>query len=601
MWRMNVRSPSSSGRISDSSCCPMSGYGCSGTQAPVSARKLANALWEMSRNSSSLELEKLQGKIAKWEKSRDYNLRRPIEVISQPQRPSNEGHCPVLLKSEKAWCSSHRRRILKKSGLEGLSDRTLDCFSCGSLMEGEFHSQSFIPGESLMSAKGHLKDLRNALLTSKELLKILSRFWEPAEQHNLPFTVFSAIRTEVEQAIFNVDQLFQEQRSICSELNCLKEKLVFEIQMFKNKERERFSLSLQSIMKELQSEKKLSRRVKRLNEKLAMELAETRASLLQAGNELASERRSREILEHVCDELAKGIGGEKAEVEEMKRDSTNVLENLEKEREMLQLADEWREDWVQMNLSEAKHQFEEKNAAVNQLRNELEAFLTNGMGSGVGKGRDAPARDSEHEEERTVCPSKRDAPARDLEHEEERTVCPSKVDETVEDEEKESTGELSEDCDLHSIELNMDSKSRSFNWSYATGSTVFGRSFEESNEGGSENSDKEFKSNGDVKEESSRKNSLVFSRDWRQGRLSKSNASIDEDAERYISVKELRDRLLAGSRINLPPGMRGPCRQWSRSTNQQQGRLKGFHDSEERLCEGLKVADLVKKLERDQK
>ncbi|XP_020702190.1 uncharacterized protein At5g41620 [Dendrobium catenatum] len=578
MWRMNGRSPSSSGRISDSSWCRISNYGCSGTQATVSARKLANALWEMSRNSSALEFEKLKEKIAKREKSGDYKLRRSIEVISPPRRPSDEGHSPVLVRSEESRSRSHKRVISKKPGHGGLSNRALDYLSSGSLMESEFHSQSFIPENSILLAKEHLKDLRNSLSTSKELLKILSRFWEPAEQHNLVFTVFSALRAELEQAILNGDQLFDEQRSICSDINnYLKEKLSFEIQTLKNREREMISSSIQSIMRELESEKKLRRRAERLNKKLAMELAETRTSLLNTGNELACERRTREIVEHVCDELARGIDEGKEEVEELKRESAKVLEDLEKERKMLQLADEWREERVQMKLSEAKLQFEEKNAAVDRLRNELEAFLTTEKGSGDGKGHDAPAGDFEVEEQ--------------------STVCPNKVDETVEDEEKISTGELSEDCDLHSIELNMDSKSRSFNWSYATGSADYCRSFEENNEGSENSSNKASKSIGNEKEESSRKSSQDFSHDWKQGRPSRSNANIDEDAERYISVKELRDHLLAGSRIILPQDTRSPTRPWSTSTNQQWDSLKGLHGSEERLYEGLKVADLVKKLE----
>ncbi|KAE8779328.1 hypothetical protein D1007_47662 [Hordeum vulgare] len=42
---------------------------------------------------------------------------------------------------------------------------------------------------------------------------------------------------------------------------------------------------------------------------------------------------------------------------------------------MLRLADELREERVQMKLLEARLQFEEKNAVVEQLRGELEAFL----------------------------------------------------------------------------------------------------------------------------------------------------------------------------------------------------------------------------------
>ena len=62
-------------------------------------------------------------------------------------------------------------------------------------------------------------------------------------------------------------------------------------------------------------------------------------------------------------------------MEALKRETEKAQEELHKEREMLQLADEWREQRVQMKLFEARLQFEEKNAAVNQLRDELQAYL----------------------------------------------------------------------------------------------------------------------------------------------------------------------------------------------------------------------------------
>ncbi|KAJ4954435.1 hypothetical protein NE237_011218 [Protea cynaroides] len=77
------------------------------------------------------------------------------------------------------------------------------------------------------------------------------------------------------------------------------------------------------------------------------------------------------LMEEVCEALARNIGEDKAEVEELKRESAKVREEVEKEREMLQLADVLCEERVQMKLSEAKFQFEEKNAAVDKLRNEL--------------------------------------------------------------------------------------------------------------------------------------------------------------------------------------------------------------------------------------
>lgn len=77
----------------------------------------------------------------------------------------------------------------------------------------------------------------------------------------------------------------------------------------------------------------------------------------------------------MCHELAQETGEDKAEVEEMKRQSQKVREELEEERRMLQLAEVWREERVQMKLGEAKLALEEKTAALDVMKSELESFL----------------------------------------------------------------------------------------------------------------------------------------------------------------------------------------------------------------------------------
>ncbi|KAL3729388.1 hypothetical protein ACJRO7_026496 [Eucalyptus globulus] len=130
---------------------------------------------------------------------------------------------------------------------------------------------------------------------------------------------------------------------------------------------------------EVDVEKKLRRQTERLNKKLGQELAGMKSSLSKAMKELESEKRAKEILEQVCDELARGIGEDRAQVEELKRESAKVLEEVEKEREILQLADVLRQERVQTKLSEAKYHFEEKNAAVEKLRAQLEARMRSKM------------------------------------------------------------------------------------------------------------------------------------------------------------------------------------------------------------------------------
>ncbi|XP_039172942.1 uncharacterized protein At5g41620-like [Eucalyptus grandis] len=116
---------------------------------------------------------------------------------------------------------------------------------------------------------------------------------------------------------------------------------------------------------EVDVEKKLRRQTERLNKKLGQELAGMKSSLSKAMKELESEKRAKEILEQVCDEIARGIGEDRVQVE--------------KEREILQLADVLREERVQTKLSEAKYHFEEKNAAVEKLRAQLEAYMRSKM------------------------------------------------------------------------------------------------------------------------------------------------------------------------------------------------------------------------------
>ncbi|MCI44050.1 hypothetical protein A2U01_0065289, partial [Trifolium medium] len=105
------------------------------------------------------------------------------------------------------------------------------------------------------------------------------------------------------------------------------------------------------------------------------ELAETKASLLKVVKELETEKRAREIIEKVCDELARDVDDDKSEIEKQRRVSTKACQEVDKEKEMMQLTEFLREERAQKKLSEAKYQHEEKNAAVDMLRNQLEAFL----------------------------------------------------------------------------------------------------------------------------------------------------------------------------------------------------------------------------------
>uniref|UniRef100_A0A453BV17 Uncharacterized protein n=1 Tax=Aegilops tauschii subsp. strangulata TaxID=200361 RepID=A0A453BV17_AEGTS len=147
------------------------------------------------------------------------------------------------------------------------------------------------------------------------------------------------------------------------------------MEAWKAKQKEKAATALQYIVTELDKEKKSRRRAERAKEKLGAALADAESSLRAASKELERERKCRGKVEKMCGELVRGIGEDRAEVEALKREAEDAQRELEKEREMLHLADEWREQRVQMKLLEARLQFEEKNSALTQLHDELQACL----------------------------------------------------------------------------------------------------------------------------------------------------------------------------------------------------------------------------------
>lgn len=297
-------------------------------------------------------------------------------------------------------------------------------------LQVETRSRPQISSESVVGGKSRLKDVSSALTTSKELLKIINRIWAQADQPSSSTSLISALHAELERARLQVNQLIQEQRSDKNEVGYLMKCFAEEKASWKDKQQLTVEAAIGSVARELEVERKLRRRLESLNAKLGKELAEIKSSFMKAVKELESEKRARELTEQVCDELARNIDEDRAEVEKLKRESVRVHEDVEKEREMLELADKLHEERAHAKLSEAKHQFEEKNSAISKLRKQLEVFL--------GTKRDK-------DEERATYSSKHNIGPHQHEGED---------DEEAEDGGG-SKGDDSAESDLHSIELEL--------------------------------------------------------------------------------------------------------------------------------------------------
>ncbi|XVF07593.1 hypothetical protein REPUB_Repub06bG0152900 [Reevesia pubescens] len=466
-WKLMMRSPSTASMLratespkyaGSQSGSKVKGQG-QGQQQLVSARKLAATLWEMNEIPSPRRKEGNEERRRRKE-GRERGAARSVHSGSLPPHLSDPSHSPVSERMDRSGTGSRQRRASSVSHKLRLTDHNvgvLDSISNASLMEIETRSHAQTPKGSTVGVKTRLKDVSNALTTAKELLKIINRMWGHEDRPSSSMSLISALHAELERARLQVNQLIQEQRSDQHDINYLMKCFAEEKAAWKNKEQKVVEAAIESIAGELEVERKLRRRFESLNKKLGKELAETKTSLLKSVKELESEKRARVVIEQVCDELARDISEDKAEKEELKRESAKVLEEVEKEREMLQLADVLREQRVQMKLSEAKYHLEEKNAAVDKLRSQLETFLGTKRVKEIGRG----SLNEPNSEEIAAYLNR----AHFGSHPSEENEEDGEVEDVVECEED------SAESDLHSIELNMDNNNKNYKWAYAPAAT----------------------------------------------------------------------------------------------------------------------------------
>ncbi|KAL2481701.1 hypothetical protein Adt_34667 [Abeliophyllum distichum] len=529
---------------------------------PVSARKLAATLWGMNEmpspkmSESNLELMQQQRRngsskmMLKREKSRSGSGLHSGSG-SLPPHLSDPSHSPTISERMDRSGKGHQRRtpsIAQRLRSTDENARAFDSLSNGSFMEIETRSRAQTPSGSIGGANNRLKDISNALTTSKELLKIINRIWARADQPSSSMSLISALHAELERARLQVNQLIQEQRSDKNEINHLMKCFAEEKAAWKTKEQQAVESAIDSIAGELDVERKLRRRFENLNKKLGKELAEMKSSFMKVVKELESEKRAREITENVCNELARNVDEDRVEVQKLKRESTKVHKDVGKEREILRLADELCEDRVQVKVSESKHQFEEKNSAINKLRKQLEAFL----GSKRGK-----------DEEKHLSKSHFGL------HQIEEQEDDGEVEDAIDD--KEDTAE----SDLHSIELNMDNNDRIYKKAYNSIASRESRRLP---------IDDEIKGRNSVSGQVYRKSTSILRSmsdgvEWgnegqnlRDGmdrerfhELEKEapRRSYVDETQRYKSVKGLKDHALSSSRL-------GPAREFPSPTRQRE-------------------------------
>ncbi|XP_019447677.1 PREDICTED: uncharacterized protein LOC109350826 isoform X2 [Lupinus angustifolius] len=383
----------------------------------VSARKLAATLWEI----NGVEPMKVKKGLRLYTSG--------SHMLSNPSSEKIKGSEVHSCNRRVAALSFHCSANLMEAGNQPSNKK--NCSKC------------------MVGVNNRLKEAISGISTSKKLLKVLNQMCLQEQNSSITPLIFT-MSNELDWVRTQIEQLIQEQTSNHNDIESLLKQFTEEKIAWKRREREKIRYAITCIAEELEVEKKLRRQSERLNKNIAKEMENVKASYLKASKELEREKRAKEILQQVCDEIVKGIGEDSKQVEELKKESAKVREEVEMEREMLQFADVLREERVRMKLSEAKYQFEEKNAVLEKVKSELGSFL----------------RTKEEENGGDVDQVFRKL--KDLES------CLNKTCYGFQNVEKENDLDLEDDdsgeSDLQSIgiELNiLDNDNKSYKWSYA--------------------------------------------------------------------------------------------------------------------------------------
>lgn len=210
---------------------------------------------------------------------------------------------------------------------------------------------------------------------SDEVYRLYNRMTLLEDQQIASASIFSALRGELKHAQTHIHELEAERETAKQKLEHFLRKLSEERASWRSREHEKIHAVIDDLKSELHRERKLRHRMEILNSKMVNELANAKLSAKKFMQDYEKERKAREILEQVCNELSMEIGEDHAEIGALKKETAKIREEVEEERKMLQMAEVWREERVQMKLVDAKLTLEDKYCQMNKLIGNIEAFL----------------------------------------------------------------------------------------------------------------------------------------------------------------------------------------------------------------------------------
>ncbi|XP_020587659.1 uncharacterized protein At5g41620 [Phalaenopsis equestris] len=329
----------------------------------VSARKLGANLWEVQ---DLLPAVGMSRKGARTHRRADAG-RDPDDLLAfgsaDPPRSAGSLRRHVVASLIQHRNSNERRNHCLRSSPATYS----------SSMEVTPFKPAISPGGPV-GLKGRIGEPGYSLKTSTELLKVLNRIWSLEEQHASNVSVVKALKMELENARARIHQLMQEQKDHHHEVDELMNQIAEDKAVRKNKEHGRMKAAVQSMIEELDDERRLRRRSENLHRKLGKELSETKSALAKAIKALENERKSNSLLEDLCDEFARGIGQYDKELRELKKKYTKDCEH-KADGLLLYISQVWLDERLQIKMAESCSEKIKNVTMVNRLEEEIISFL----------------------------------------------------------------------------------------------------------------------------------------------------------------------------------------------------------------------------------
>lgn len=331
---------------------------------PVSARKLAATLWELDHYNFPVKMHQgVGGSNSRLRRHRQQHDPSP----SSPDQPESAGS---LRRHVAASLMQHHRSAQRNSrAIQPVLPASYE-----SSMEVTPYNPAVTPTSSV-DLNGGIGETSYSLKTSTELLKVLNRIWSLEEQHASNIALVRALKKELDHARGKIKELVRDQQADRHEMDALMKQIAEDKLDRKSKEHERVNAAIQSVRDELEDERKLRRRSESLHRKLAKDLHEVKSSLSNALKDLDRERKSRKLLEDLCDEFALGIRDYEQEVHGLKQKSEkNWVDRADRDRSILHISESWLDERIQMK-QESQIGIGEKKSIVDKFTAEIEAYL----------------------------------------------------------------------------------------------------------------------------------------------------------------------------------------------------------------------------------